>query len=208
MSKVVIALLASFALVQSAAAIAGGTRIAPANTNANNVAGVYVSGNLGYGDIDIKMHSTPATTSKHKGFAWSTAIGYQFSKYLAVETGYIQFARQKVSLKGNPNYDSTTLTTDAVDLAVKGIYPISEQFSLFGKVGIAYLSHKDVETTNSMNVITTSTNHHIVPLFAAGASYNISQNWAVDLQGIVTPKSGVHYHATYTGLAGVTYKFS
>jgi len=206
MNKVLITVLASSALALSTASIAATTRVAAANMNTNNAAGVYISGNLGYGDVDVKLPSVPGASLSKRGFAWSTAVGYQFNQYIAVEGGYIQFADLKA--RATANSDSLTITTDAVDLAVKGIYPINDQFSVFGKAGAAYLSHKGVLTANSMTITVRDSEHRIVPLLGVGASYSITQNWAVDVQGITTIKSGDNFPATYTGLAGVTYKFS
>ncbi len=217
MNKAVIALLGVSALALSTASIAGGTTTVPSdNMDANNAAGFYVSGNLGYGDVDVKKPSlsVPGTdiTTTRDGVAWSGAVGYQFNPYVAVEGGYIQFSDVKVKLQAPNASVSVTTKTKGVDLAVKGIYPINEQFNVFGKVGLVYLSHTLSHTgtvrDGSVSLSLDDTDHHIVPLFGVGASYNITQNWAVDLQGIVTTKSGDNFPATYTGLVGLTYKFS
>jgi len=205
MNKAVIALLGSVALIVSSASIAGKTTtIAPDNMDANNAAGFYISGNLGYGNVDVNLPSVAGVSTSHRGVAWSTAVGYQFNPYVAVEGGYIQFADEKVSVPGS----SVTVTTEAADLAVKGIYPINQQFNVFGKAGIAYMTHTGVISGGGTTVIVADTDHQVVPLFGAGASYNIDENWAVGVQAITTLKSGDNFPATYTGLVGVTYKFS
>ncbi len=210
MNKAVIALLGASAFVLSTAGIAGGTtRVPGANTDANNITGLYVSGNLGYGTVDIKLPKDlpSGISASHSGFAWSGALGYQFNQYIALEGGYIQFANVEVK---QDSVGNVKLHTNAVDLALKGIYPINQRFDVFGKAGLAYMSHSVAGTANGGSTVTVSIkNHQIAPLFGLGAAYNITRKVAVDVQGITTLKSGDdgEYPATYTGLVGLTYKF-
>ncbi len=210
MNKTVIALLGASALLLSTASIAGGTTtVGAADMDANNAAGLYISGNVGYGGIDLgdKIPLLLGFDKPDKaGFAWSTAIGYQFNRYVAVEGGYIQFADVKYNAHAD---DSTSLTqtTDAADLAVKGIYPFNNQVSVFAKVGLAVLSHSAVKTVDNVSLMAGDAIHQVVPLFGVGASYNFTPNWAVSLQGLATTKAG-DFDATYTGLVGLSYKFS
>ena len=203
MNKVIITLLSASALVLSTAGMAATTTIAPAN-DSNNGAGFYVSGNLGYGYVDI---ATPNEASGVKisrdAFAWTTAVGYQFNKYIALEGGYMWLPDVKVSVDGV----TAKATTTAIDVAVKGIYPLSNKVDVFAKAGLARLSHSAVVSGDGTSVTIKDTEHDITPLFGLGVDYNLTHNWAVSLQGLTTLEKGDDSPATYTTLVGVTYKF-
>lgn len=70
--------------------------------------------------------------------AWKLYGGYKFSRHLAVEAGYVNLGEQTgsatfVTPAGSPA--SYVVDLDAFQLAVVGSFPISEAFSVFGKVG-------------------------------------------------------------------------
>lgn len=212
MNKAFVALVGASALVASTAGFAGGPSTA-VSAPVDNSAGFYVNGNLGFGryglsSSDVNAYNAVGFNVDRNSIAWSANVGYQFNPYIAVEAGYMQlpYARFTVpGVSGHADLDTSAFTVDA-----KGIYPINEQFDVFAKAGLA------VETqslSGSTGPVVASHNHQVLPLFGLGVDYNINQNWAVGVQGIATLKSGgitnaSYYPATYTALAGVTYKFS
>jgi len=207
MNKLIVALLASSTLALSTASIAGGTTtIAPDNNMDNgDAAGFYIGANIGYGDVDVNLPSVPGITTSNRGVAWSAELGYQFNRYVALEVGGMRFA--DLTAKVNGTDESAKVTTGAFDVLVKGIYPISDQFNVFAKAGIAVLVHSEVLSGGGTSITTVDNNTQVVPMFALGFGYNITRNWSINLQGVATTSSGDSYPATYTGLVGVSYKF-
>jgi OOP family OmpA-OmpF porin len=72
-----------------------------------------------------------------KASAWKIFAGYRFTRYVAAEASYIQTEEfsQQLTFSGVP----VTLDVDAKSygIAALGIWPATQQFSLFGKLGIA-----------------------------------------------------------------------
>ncbi len=212
MNKVFVALAGASALVVSTAGLAGGPTTA-ANAPVDHSAGFYVNGNAGYGHVDTPNIVDKDLKFSRNSFAWSGNVGYQFNPYIAVEAGYMALPYTKAKSK---SFDTVNLATnstvkgktDAITVAAKGIYPINQQVDLFGKAGLAYLSRTAVVNVNGNVTSTKIKGNHITPLFGLGVDYNLTQNWAVNVQGVTTLKSGDGFPATYTALAGLTYKFS
>jgi OmpA-OmpF porin, OOP family len=82
--------------------------------------GWYVGGHLGQSDVD-ELNETD-TSFKVLG-------GYQINRNFAVEAGYIDF--------GKATSGGTTFKGNALELVGVGLLPLSNQFSLYGKLGFA-----------------------------------------------------------------------
>jgi len=212
MNKLITGLLTVTAVAASTFAMADELPLAQnADNSVIKSSGFYINTNTGYGksDADIsKMTNDSYSDIKKKSFAWSANIGYQFNPYVAAEIGYLDLPKVKGTSE-SVLFNDVKFSTDAYVLAAKAIYPINASFDVFGKAGIAYQSQK-ISVTSDSGYITTATNshHHVTPLFALGAEYNVNQSWAIGLQGVTTVKGGDQYPASYTALAGLTYKFS
>lgn len=150
-----------------------------------NTAGFFVSGNLGYGKVDIKNSTIPARDLR--GFTWNMNGGYQFCRYVAAEMGYTKF------------HDAANTETSGWNLIAKGIYPLRDQFDIFGKAGLMRLSFKDT---------TGASRDKVVPQFGLGGSYNINANIALSVQGLTTLAGENNLPATYGAYAGASYRFT
>lgn len=198
MKKVVVGFVSAVALATIGMAAASDS-MAASTQSSSNAAGVFVSGNLGYGKQDLKNSGLPSKDLR--GFAWNASLGYQFNQYVAVEGGYTQFHTIKVNTTPN----STDNTLYGVGLLAKGIYPINDQFDVFAKAGAMDMFNKVAVGA------TTVRKSRIVPAFGIGTSYNVTSNVALTLQGITTLQSKSHAYtmpATYAAYAGVSYKFN
>ena len=237
MNKITVGIIVSSAAILSASALAGGVDTAAGN----NGAGVYISGNMGYGYVDQDKPSIPGSVSglvnlnssvsqELGGFGWNAAVGYQFNRYVALEGGYIQMPtiRDKVTVTAtNPNFPGTS-ATDTVNikvrpnliyLAVKGIYPINQQFDLFAKLGAARTGGtgsakstvsvtNNSQTSSAVNAdINGQVEHDIVPLYGLGVGYNINDNLSLSAQGLGTVSTGT-VPSMYQATLGLTYKFA
>lgn len=77
--------------------------------------------------------------------------GYQFNPYFAAEIGYYRFSSLNINTKRDVQLaifkempvhliTHASVKTYAIDVVGKGIIPITEKFSFYGKLGAAYLN--------------------------------------------------------------------
>ncbi|MES2141972.1 MAG: outer membrane beta-barrel protein [Pseudomonadota bacterium] len=161
--------------------------------------GVYVTGQLGYANTHMKgkteAYNTPnrpgpaGTNLNNNGLAGRLAVGYQFNQNLALELGYLQLKNGKYFEEAYAFPTGTEkLKQNAIDIAAKGILPLSDRFNIYGKLGIAYLTSnitfKDVDSdskaSGNNNQIYNIAKHKWAPEAAVGVSYDITQNVSVD----------------------------
>ena len=159
--------------------------------------GFYLSGSWGVGKVDIDNaaidasaraagFATSSTTSDDKESTWKVAIGYQFSRHIALELSYLDIG----------DYTINTVTTGpaanvagridgkawAIDLI--GILPLNPQFDLFAKIG----AHRwDIDANvaaiaggaaTTANVSADGTDWK----FGLGARWNVTRNFGVQLE--------------------------
>lgn len=150
----------------------------------------YATGTFGYGKTDLKGSNITQNT----GFLWNAAGGYRFNKYLAAEGGYLSLPNVKVN--------HFRVKPKAFYGALKGIYPVNQEFDVFGKIGVARTSI----SSEAANVSRLS-KHKLIPLFGIGGDYKIGSNLAITVQGLTTLKAGHSFPSSYGGLIGLTYTF-
>ena len=135
------------------------------------------------------------------GLAGRVFLGYQFNSYFAAEVGYYRFTQLDVNtkldidviiLKQNftlPTSLSTraTVRTEALDLVAKGILPLTDKFSIYGKLGLAYLNViGKVSLSVNSPLLNTSLSGNpslnlVYPTFGIGANYDLTQHISTDL---------------------------
>ncbi len=158
--------------------------------------GSYIGGQLGYGDVGYDKHhafipmgslgtsttdisSVPSSSVNPDGYAGRLYTGYQFNPSLAAEIGYSVFSNSDTNVG---TAFKSHISTQALDLTGKLIYPITEAFNFYAKGGAA-LVHENQDITGTTSAGTTEISFStdpIRPLFGVGAGYNISQNVSVD----------------------------
>ncbi len=139
---------------------------------ANN--GVYFQADLG-GVNQNWAGNFPAvgfTTNSRWGFDYDGAVGYQWSRFLSAEVGGF-FTSATRFIFQNQLADAQSW---AVDAAGKLMVPIPglTYLDAFCKFGIVY------RNTRVTGIFRISGDWR--PLFAAGAQYNITRNWFLELQ--------------------------
>ncbi len=100
------------------------------------------------------------------------ALGYRINNNFAVETSYTGFFEEFAS-------------GQIIDLSVKGIMPITPNFSVYGKLGgAAFHAKEDVDFLwiNEHSSVT-----RYAPEAGAGLSYNFTRNFTTDLGMSVIP---------------------
>lgn len=139
--------------------------------------GLYVSGQVGYADTHMKsrFQSSSGVDLGNDGLAGRLALGYKITPKVALEVGYLQLSDAKIT----PKKGGSTFSNEqyAVDLAAKGILPITNNVNIYGKVGVAYLTTQLDEKTSADNTISKRT---FAPEVAIGMGYDITPNVTVD----------------------------
>ena len=127
--------------------------------------GFYAGINLGDGKPDI---NTPNGTSKDSSLVVGGVVGYKFNKYLAIESQYTGIG--KVTDKQNGSAKG-----DAISLSGLGILPVTDNFDLYGKLGVA------VTKTSVSGIASMSDATRTAVTYGVGAQYNVNQNIGVRL---------------------------
>lgn len=104
-----------------AAAITGALFLASSPALAQ---GFYAGGSIGLSSMEVDVNAFDGTDVGFKVFG-----GYRFNDYIAVEGFYTDF--------GEPDDGPLGIDADAFGIEGVGIIPLSEQFELFGKLGLA-----------------------------------------------------------------------
>lgn len=110
--------------------------VAPAFAAPTADSGYYVGVDVGNGKIRVK-DCTGCNPSKDSETVGGILLGYQYNKNLAVEVKYTGTGKweQNTAPAGD-------VKTDAFALAVVGIAPINNDFSVYGKLGVANTKSK------------------------------------------------------------------
>ena len=158
--------------------------------------GIYVVGQAGYAATHMKdkIALYPVAGLKpmpNGGIAGRLGIGYQFNPNLAVELGYLQLPTLKTTTPGGTIPSGAwlipgteTLKQNAIDVAAKGILPITDKFNAYAKLGVAYLTSTVTSKFNGIkgnqNEYFNIAKHKFAPEVGLGVSYNVTNNVFVD----------------------------
>lgn len=115
-------------------------------------------------------------------------VGYQFNKNWSAELGYTSFGTLFKSHDSNFN---ASQKANAWTLSAIGAIPLSDSFSLFGRVGAARY-----ETNNSGSVqgIPVKDREEVKPYFGAGVKFDLTKNFAL--------RAEYQYYADISGVDG------
>lgn len=189
--------------------LAGAVALSISATASAAANGAYVGGQIGLANTNYNH-----TTMDNSGLAGRIFGGYQFNQYFATELGYTQFSHadyKTVHFLGNTLKGH--IAENAVDLVGKGILPLQDGFSLYGKAGAAYLTGEQVLTARGPDVLNgyakhDVTEHRILPTFGVGVSYDITPNVPVDISWTRIQKVGnTDLQSTDFFGVGVSYHF-
>ena len=158
--------------------------------------GAYVNINAGYGSQQFLPNGT---------FAGSFNAGYNFNRAFALEGGAALLAGQQ--------YGSADSAQMIFDMAVKGTIPLSDVFSLYGRLGAGFstLTYNGTQNSgpswfaNSSGVI-----NSMVGLGSVGGSFKLDRHFDLrveDTYYIPLGSSGVTSGNVNQALVGVQYNF-
>lgn len=100
-----------------------------------NTSSIYVGGSIGQATMDEQCEGVTAGVScDDKDTAWRILGGYQINRNFAVELGYHNFGEAKASAAGV----EAKVKMSAWELVGVGMFPLANQFSVYGKLGLIY----------------------------------------------------------------------
>lgn len=130
---------------------------------------------------DLNDYSTITNIKKNDSdTSYQFNAGYQANNYFAVEVGYIDFGKESISGVSDgtgyfwwPGPVKGKLKTHGYTLGFVGMIPVSQQFSLHGKIGaLRWNSTEDlIDTYGTISVDDSGTD----PYYGIGATYNFGR---------------------------------
>ena len=130
--------------------------------------------------------------------------GYRYNKNLAVEMAYTGASYIYTTPAGGPRYLSKQIV---LALTAVGSMPVSDAFSIYGKVGVARASYES-------NTVGEQTTSRVAPTVGIGAEYKftpkIAGRFGFDMYGVTAtiPTTLVKQNSNATVMnAGISYSF-
>jgi len=147
--------------------------------------GLYALGELGQSkfnldtsDVDNLATQVGGTFSKGEtDTAYKLQVGYQFSPYWAVEGGYVDLGKASYNFATRLASAQGEYKASGLNAAVLGMWPLNDQFSLFGKVGAIY-AHVKAEGSNSLGESESFSSNGLKPAWGIGVNWDISAQMA------------------------------
>lgn len=161
-------------------------------------------------------NGTPPATAVVKpsntGVGARIFAGYNINQYAAIEGGFTHYATSTYNTPTSVTCNNPSIQQNAFDLEGKGMMSVWN-FGVFGKAGMSVMRQKfSGSLVNSGSSIVSpcgggggsSSTTTVRPLVGLGVSYDLTQNWVMDLSWTrVLPGSGVEA-ADFVGL-GIAY---
>jgi len=146
----------------------------------------------------------PGTHMDNNRFASRLFAGYNALPCLGIEAGYTYFAKDSASSRNFSASDKIWV----LDLVAKGIYQFDDNWSAYGKAGLAYVDVSEEIHVTGMG--DDSHSHSLLrPTYGLGVAYNFNQKMAADLSwtGIYNTNSSTT-NTINTLMLGFSYKFA
>jgi OOP family OmpA-OmpF porin len=163
--------------------------------------GAYIGANVGRAEqkVDVEGYNFKESTTAYKLYG-----GYNYTQNFGVEVGFADL-REAEKTGGGARVASEP---KSVYLAATGTLPLNEQFSLFGKVGVAS-THVKVSASAAGFSDSVSKNR-TSPYIGIGASFALNKNVSFVAEyenfGKIAKDGGDHIKADFVS-AGVRYAF-
>lgn len=125
---------------------------------------LYLGASLGQTRVDFENVSG-VDINDDKDTSWKVYAGYNLNEYVAFELAYHDFGKSEATIS-NVNVD---IDADGYSLSALGKLPVSEQFSVFGRLG--YI-HVDAEARAAGTTVGTDADDVV---FGLGAEYAVNE---------------------------------
>ncbi|HQT30185.1 MAG TPA: outer membrane protein transport protein [Thiobacillus sp.] len=153
-------------------------------------------------------------TNANGNFPWKFYAGYEINQFFGVEGGYMAFQDLYANVTATAPADATArlaLQSDAWMLAAMGSYPVTQDFSVFGKLGANFWRKQLLTTDTTPGVTTSTTATQFMEsdggrglYYALGASYDMGDYFTLRAEWERYDVDGADVDA-YTG--GFLFKF-
>lgn len=160
---------------------------------AEDSSGAYVNLNTGF----ATMQSLPTGS-----WTGNVNVGYNFNDSFALEGGYSLFANQQFG---------ATTTTNIFDVAAKGTLPLSDIFSLYGRLGIGLGINgwSGQSGTGNCALCQSNDNTYMLGLAGIGGSFALDKNFDLRVEDtLYVPFANTFVGSTINAITvGVQYNF-
>ncbi|MBA5606986.1 outer membrane beta-barrel protein [Duganella sp. FT3S] len=136
---------------------------APLAAQADNA---YVGANIGRAEQKLEI---PSGTGTENTTGFKLYGGYNYTNNFGAEVGYVDFRK----VEGSDSGYGASSKPSAIYAAATGTLPLNAQFSLFGKLGVAY-NHTTIEAWLPGQFYSTSKNK-TQAMIGIGASFALDQ---------------------------------
>ncbi len=144
--------------------------------------------------------------SKNHGFDAGVNVGYMFNDNFGTEVGFMQYSNVKYSdvLDGGETFGGNLRQNYNIHLAGVAKYDLTNEFNVFGKLGLARVHSTEVPTGADTDA--PKSESKIALFTGAGVGYNVTQHIEVSFETDYTMKHS-DVPAMYSANVGVAYKF-
>lgn len=169
--------------------------------------GVYLGAGGGVG----VLRDEPGLIKDDGVLAGRLFLGYNFNRYVGVETNFTAFETAKVGSSRYPNL-SGDYSFNALSLVGKAYLPFSKDspFNVYALLGVAEANNKLKVYNNYGSAVTVSDNG-LVANAGFGASYDLNQNFTLGLEfsafGEKKSSSSMGIASNGLGTLSLAYKF-
>jgi opacity protein-like surface antigen len=190
--------------------VAASVLVATASVAMADNTGFYTQVLAGYGKVKASNTSSDLDVKKNHGIDAGINAGYMFTDNFGVEAGFMQYSNVKYYDLSVSGTTSGASLRQNYNIHVAGVakYDLTNEFNVFGKLGLANVHSKGVfTTTDADGSQTDKTSESKMALFTgAGVGYNVNQHVEVSFETDYTTKSH-DVPAMYSANVGVAYKF-
>jgi len=142
--------------------------------------GFYLGMSAGRSKVKSLCDPIPGETilsCDDKGSAWKLFGGYQFTRHWGIEAGYVDLGKGTIAtdLPAAVQVEGT-----AWQLVGTGTLPLSQQFDMFGKLGI-YRGELDAHG-KVLGVSASVSGRSTEWTYGLGARWNFSKNWSARIE--------------------------
>ncbi len=124
------------------------------------------------------------SSPSEKSTSFGVRFGYQFNNYIAVELGHHQYGEWEDKEEGESS-DSTSakIESSSISAGIKGIYPLSDDLSLFARAGIAKWDFKATVTDSSaLDALESLKKDDNDMYYGIGAEYSFNESISLGLE--------------------------
>ncbi|MBV8657497.1 MAG: outer membrane beta-barrel protein [Burkholderiales bacterium] len=131
--------------------------------------GFYAGADLGRSKLEVDVGN--GYTASTNASSYSIFAGYQFNKNFGAEIGYRDL--------GKKTFATDTLKANATQISLIASVPLSNEFDLFGRIGIASLEAKDNSgsETKSKAVYGVGARYAVTKEFGIRGEYDQYDKW-------------------------------